>query len=348
MSESERKQNKVTKTAGLTFNVNAVRSKLKDYHESRGVTNPTYGGGQIAMTVVLEKFCVMVFKDCASQTPKDKSGGKQVNVNDLQRIVLIHPELKNYFVVPMSLYNPDQICKDLLPVDPSEIDLVMDKVDKELIFSPKAKNLMYFLISQVFQDLASTSTRLMKFAKKHKFKGTCVSYAVQQCFAEAIAKDFCDEIALVMKTFNEEVDVMSGDVTVKATPAAKTGNDADTSNEKAAKAKEGKKKAEKKDEKKDAADKPSKEKEPAPKKPGAKNAAKNAAKNKAEKIEVDDDSDSSGSSDSSSDSDNDSKNDKPAAKDSAKASEKPKAPAGKQASASGVGGKPSGKPVKSK
>jgi len=354
MSDTERKQNKVTKTAGLTFNVNAVKSKLKDYHDMRGVPNPMYGGGQIAMATVLEKFCELVFTECATQTQKNISGLKLVNVNDLQRLVLLRPELRNYFVIPMSQYNANQIYKDLLPIDSSEMDLVMARVDKDLSLTAKAKNLAYFLVCRVFQDLISTSNHLMAYAKKHTFSATCVSYAVRQCFAEALAKELCDDIARVMKAFDEDIDVMDAEVPSKSTSGTmKASDDADTGEEKTDKSdKSGKEEKKKTDSKKDSDKKESSDKsakETAGKKPAAKNAAKNKSENssKAEKIEVDDDSDSSSSSDD--ESDDDKKNSKEKKSSPKAQTEKPKAPAGKPTTSnSSSSTKPAGKAKTSK
>ena len=222
MSDNEKKQNKITAKAGLTFNVNAVKSKLKDYHESHGTQNPMYGGGQTAMTAVLEKFYEHVLRECATRLGKEKSGVKQVNCEFLQATVLLDNDMRDYCVVRLNHYDPKQMYRDQVPFDTKQMDLVMARVDKDMALTPKARNLACYLLLQVFLDVASTSDLLQAYAKKKTLDGNCVSYAARACFSEGLAKEFCDKVAEVMKEFGEELDTTDADVAKKpqTTPTA--------------------------------------------------------------------------------------------------------------------------------
>ena len=81
---TEKKPNKLTEKAGLTFNVNTIKSKLKDYYEGQSLTTPMFSGGHTALTASLEKLWEMLLQECLKKVGKDKSGVRQVNRELLQ------------------------------------------------------------------------------------------------------------------------------------------------------------------------------------------------------------------------------------------------------------------------
>ena len=83
--------NKLTQTAGLTFNVNTVKTKLKKFYESRDIPCPMFSGGHTAITASLEKLYELILKDCIKRTGKDKSGVRTVNREMLLYSVMMNP-----------------------------------------------------------------------------------------------------------------------------------------------------------------------------------------------------------------------------------------------------------------
>lgn len=228
MSETEnKKQNKITAKAGLTFNVNAVKSKLKDYHATHGVENPKYGGGQTAMTAVLEKFYELVLRECLKRLGKQKSGLKEVNVEFLQATVLLNMDMKDYCVTRLSHFDTKQMYRDQVPFDTKQMDQVMARVDKDLALTPNARNLACYLLLQVFLDLTSTCDHLQAYAGKKTLDGNCVIHASRICFSSGLAKEFCEEVVRVMKEFDVNLESDETDVVKKpdATPNAAAEDD---------------------------------------------------------------------------------------------------------------------------
>ncbi|QKF94160.1 hypothetical protein QKU48_gp0702 [Fadolivirus algeromassiliense] len=198
--------NQVTQKAGLTFNVNTVKAKLKDYYESQSATAPMFSGGHTALTAVLECLWERILKECVARVGKDKSGVRQVNVEGLQYTVLLHEGLKQYYLVPLSKFDSKQMYKDQVPVSSKELDQVMERVDKDLSLTPRARNLACFLLLTAFHDVANTSTQFLSFAGRKSLNGNCVMHVVSTRFDESVAHELRTEIARAMKAFGEELD----------------------------------------------------------------------------------------------------------------------------------------------
>jgi len=150
----------------LTFNVNTVKNKLKEYYESQGLTTPMFSGGQIAITATLEKLWDLILKECVKRVAKDKSGVRQVNLDMLQYAVILHDGLKRYYASPLALFDENQMYKDQVPVIMAHLDEIMERTDKDLSLTMSARNMACFLLLKAFHDLASTGIIFLDFAKK--------------------------------------------------------------------------------------------------------------------------------------------------------------------------------------
>ena len=198
--------NKITEKAGLSFNVNTVKNKLKDYYESQALKSPMNAGGQVAITAVLEKFYELLLSACIKNTGVDKSGVRMVNRDLLRVSVLLNDEMKEYCSVRLSRFNKDQIYADQTPIARSELEQVMATVDENMALSEKACNLANYLTLCVFLDLASTCNHLLTFADKKSLTGNCVIFAVKLKFPSGLAHTLCTEVTRSMKSLGEEVD----------------------------------------------------------------------------------------------------------------------------------------------
>lgn len=202
--------NKATQTAGLTFNVNTVKNKLKESYESQGVTTPMFSGGHTSMAATLQKTCELILRECVKRVGKDKSGVRQVNRESLQYAVLLHSGFKQYFLVQLDHFDPTQMYKDQVPVAQAEMDQVLEGVDKDLSLTPRARNLLCFLLLKVFTDVAHTCSQMLEFSKKKSLDARCVMYGVSNRFPDSVASELRSEIVRVAKAFGDELEDNSG------------------------------------------------------------------------------------------------------------------------------------------
>jgi len=202
--------NKVTQTAGLIFNVNTVRNKLKEFYDSQGVSVPMFSGGQSSITGVLQKTLELLLKECIKHVGKDKSGVRQVNRDFLVHSVLLHAGLKQYFSVQLDRFSEKQMYGDQVPISRADIEKVMESVDKDLSFTPRARNMACFLLLEVFLDLAHTCSQMLEFSKKKSLDARCVMYGVSCKFPDNVASELRGEIVRVAKAFGDELEDNSG------------------------------------------------------------------------------------------------------------------------------------------
>lgn len=203
---TEKKPNKLTEKAGLTFNVNTTKQKLKSYYEGQDLTTPMFSGGHTAVAASLEKLWEMLLQECLKRVGKDKSGVRQVNRESLQYSVLMHTGLKKYFVTHFDTFDNTVEYRDQSPVITAELDKVMERVDKDLSLTSKARNLASFMLLKVFSQLASTAHSFMEYARKKSVDGRSVMFAVSTLFHESVSSELNKEIVRVMKEFGEELE----------------------------------------------------------------------------------------------------------------------------------------------
>lgn len=199
--------NKTTQTAGLTFNVNTVRNKLKEFYESQGHPTPMFSGGQSSITGILQKTFELILRECMKHVGKDRSGVRQINRDFLVHSVLLHNGFKQYFSFQLdSGFNQNQMYGDQVPISRAEMDKVMETVDKDLSLSPKARNLICFLLLEVFIDMAHTCSQMLDFAKRKALDARCAMFAVSSRFPENISFELKGEIVRVAKAFGDELE----------------------------------------------------------------------------------------------------------------------------------------------
>ena len=206
-----KKPNKLTEKAGLTFNVNTVRSALKDYYEGQDLSTPMFAGGHTAITATLEKVWELLVQECLKKVGKDKSGVRQVNREFLQYSVLLHSGFRRYFLSQLENFDSTLQYGDQVPVITSEMDKVMESVDSDISFTQRARNLACFMLLKVFSQLATVCHEMLSFAKKKSIDGRCVLSAVRVLFHESVANELQKEIVRVMKEFGEEIEDTSSD-----------------------------------------------------------------------------------------------------------------------------------------
>lgn len=233
--------NRITEKAGLSCNVNTVRNKLKDFFESQSIDTPKFNGGHVAMTATLQKMLTMILKECLKTTGKDKSGVKLVNRETVQYSMLMHTGFNQYFLVKLNQFDGDQMYRDQVPISTAEMDSVVLGVDPDLSLSPKARNLICYLLLKVFLDVTHTCSHLLNYAGKKSLNAKCVMYSIGIKFPDSIAQDLKTEVSNVAKLFGIELDDNTSldVVTEGATPAA---NETETGEGDSAKKNKGQKK----------------------------------------------------------------------------------------------------------
>jgi hypothetical protein len=198
--------NKATQEVGLTFNVNTIRNKMKEYYESQGLSAFQISGGHKAITAVLEKLWEFTLRECKNHANKDKSGMRVVTVDNLSKAVLMHVGLENYYLVNMKTFDSTNIYTDQAPVSQGDMDKVMERVSTEFSLTPKARNLACYLLNKAFFDLARTSHLFVEFAKKKSIDARSVLYTVSCKFHESVGHELRSEVIRAMKSAGEELE----------------------------------------------------------------------------------------------------------------------------------------------
>ena len=202
--------NAVTTKAGLVFNVNTVKNKMKDYFKGQGADSPMFSGGQIATTAVLQRFLESIVRECKERVGLDRAKLRTVNRESLQYTLMLNEDYKNYFSSMWGDYNKDMMYGDQLPVDSKHLDVVVAKIDPSMTLTPRAKNLVCFLMVRVFTDLVSTSTQFLSFAKKKSLDAHCINHVVRNRFRDNLCSELIAAVITSMKASDYEMEDTTG------------------------------------------------------------------------------------------------------------------------------------------
>lgn len=211
--------NQATVAAGLTFNVESVKKDLKQFYETnfenpnlsdeekkKVLIVPQFTGGQHAMTAFLQKLYSLILQECLKSVPKDISGVRKVSLEDLQKVILLHKGLEQYFLHNLKHFDVSQIYEHSCPVVYAEMETVRDSVSKELAFTNGAQNLVYYLLTKAFNDVAYTSHNTIEYAGHRTFTPRCVFFVVKSNFHESISTELCNAIAVSTKLSGYRLD----------------------------------------------------------------------------------------------------------------------------------------------
>lgn len=216
--------NQATKEAGLVFNVESVKKDLKLFYETnfenpnasdddknedsknKVLVVPQFTGGQQAMTAYIQKLYSLLLQECLKTVQKDISGVRKVSLEDLQKAVLLHRGFEQYYLPYLKHFDSSNIYDHGCPVVLAEMDTVKDSVSKDLAFTNGAQNLMYYLLTKAFNDVAYTCHNMINYAGNRTFTPRCVFFAVKSKFHESIANDLCAAIATAIKSAGYRLD----------------------------------------------------------------------------------------------------------------------------------------------
>ena len=190
--------------AGLTFNVNHVRSGMRTMFENSDQVKfvPKFSGSHFAITACLEKMTFMLLTSCAGHLRIGKDGLKTIHRPTLMTVLLTMEEFKRYFEYKIRYeYKEDRDYIGTVPLElkkgHSELGNYISKIDDAIKLSKAAQSLLNFCVGEVFMDLVNTSYSYLAFARGSKggmLKPRAVIFAVENLFHPRIAKQLRDAI----------------------------------------------------------------------------------------------------------------------------------------------------------
>lgn len=203
---TQKASNKITQKAGLTFNVNTVKNKLKEYYDSQGKDTPKFSKGHVGMTAMLECLCQTLLMECGKRTQKNQSGIKQVTRELATVAVRLNTTLNEYYQTKLTKFEKTQMYSDQLPVSRSDIEKVVEKVDTQLTLTPKAHNLVCYLMLCAFLDMATTGIKLLTYTNKKSLDSKCMLTAIDIKFPDGLAHDLSKEVTRACNAVGDDDD----------------------------------------------------------------------------------------------------------------------------------------------
>jgi hypothetical protein len=98
-----------------------------------------------------------------------------------------------------------------LPISRDNVQSVCEMVDKDMVITPKAMNLMAFCLSEVYLDMVSTSHMFLTHSRKKQLDGNTVIFAIRCRFHDSVAHELIAEVERAVKACKFEIKTVDKD-----------------------------------------------------------------------------------------------------------------------------------------
>lgn len=211
MSKEPKQQTKTkaAEKAGLTFNPDAIKKKMKEYYASQEIPYSKVSGGHIAMAALLESAQNMISSKAKKEVALNKSGLREITREGMNSALLRDKKEMGYFIVKAEEFNDKFDYSKQLPIFKEMETIYSDQ--KDTSFSRDAKNYMYFLLYTLFTNILITSSVLLEFGKSKSTNGQCIISASKIEFPKSMSVMFEVDIKRALKSYGESVEGKNDD-----------------------------------------------------------------------------------------------------------------------------------------
>jgi hypothetical protein len=211
MSKEPKQQTKTkaAEKAGLIFNPDAIKKKIKEYYASQEIPYSKVSGGHIAMAALLESAQNMISCKAKKEVALNKSGLREITREAMNSSLLRDKKEMGYFIVKAEEFNDKFDYSKQLPIF-KEMETIYSE-QKDTSFSRDAKNYMYFLLYTLFTNILITSSVLLEFSKSKSTNGLCIIFASKIEFPKSMSVVFEADIKRALKSYGESVEGKNDD-----------------------------------------------------------------------------------------------------------------------------------------
>ncbi len=207
MTDTEKpkiKFNKLTLSAGLSLNINAIKKDMGTYCVNEGLyvdsvskdddgnqivkqKKPMFSGGHIAMTAAVQELCRYICSAAFKYTEADEMGFKRVSRGTLRLAIIQDESLREFYHTErLRAFDKDQSYLKQFPVNLKELTEFLKKVDINLVLTNKARNFLCYLVVKAYYVTLRTAYRFLVYAKRTTMTADTILSAIDQNFEGAL------------------------------------------------------------------------------------------------------------------------------------------------------------------
>lgn len=211
---TEKIPNKLTALAGLTFNVNSMKTKAIKPFLQRSIKKneriPVLKKGHVVLTSLVEEMCKIIILEAKTKhAAKDKTGLCNIQRPTLKYAVQLNQDLDNFFhMFLLYKYDPEQDYLTTFPFHISEVEKLIDKISgKDVNVTIEAKHMLCFLLMKTYTECLRVLCTLLRFSKKNTFDVRALQAVVNILFGDTkLAEDLLKEIDNTWRAIEDKKD----------------------------------------------------------------------------------------------------------------------------------------------
>jgi hypothetical protein len=182
--------NQLTSRAGLSFNVNVTQDLLRTYYQRNSMTLesqkdgntvnrlPTFRGGHVVITGVLQEFLRYSLEQLRSLTKKSKDGLRTVNEAQVRNLFLVDNNLRSLYDLYHLKYVQDSDYLNSSFASEKDFNRYVEKqLGTTWNLTPGTINYLCYYLTRLFSDIARTSYRYLLSSGKKQVDQNVVRFA---------------------------------------------------------------------------------------------------------------------------------------------------------------------------
>lgn len=200
--------NKRTTLAGLSLNVNPVKSDMKTYFEEQGLLVnstdkksgnvekkvPMFSSSDVAVTACIQQLCKILVTTCSQYIHENMSGVSEMNRPTLKMSILLNRDLKEAFFWDIDNMDEKQQYSKQLPISTKELRELIKQIDPSVMITAKAYNFLTYLLLKAYFKVINTAYEFISYSGKKTVDSASIVASVKNKFGAPIANELCSFI----------------------------------------------------------------------------------------------------------------------------------------------------------
>lgn len=216
MSTNYTPTNKVTRNAGLIFNVNSIKKNIKEYFKNMGDTSLKFGGGHISITAAIEGMYKLILTESLLYADIDTSNLKVITRKNIWAAITSNLDLNKYYNWHMKIFDENMMYNNQMPVATTEIRHLLDKINTTSNLTEKAFNLLNYMLVVFYTNILATSRVLLQYSGKKMLNNatifTAISIELSGNVRDGINRSINSALSLTDKNAKEHEELSGDDI----------------------------------------------------------------------------------------------------------------------------------------
>jgi len=199
--------NQPTKDAGLSFNVNAFKTHMKEYYSTLGLEQYNFKRGHIALSACNEALCGLIVNNVTEKIVKDKAGLYVITYDNMENMIMSNPDMRRLLREYIENFDENSNYHKQYCVTKTNLVTFIEHYNgNNLQLDNKAHNFLIYLLATFSNTVMKTAHMLVQYAHRQSVTIESIVKAVEVHCPSSIAKSLVIKIEEAVSAYSAKND----------------------------------------------------------------------------------------------------------------------------------------------